>query len=65
MTSDPKGAETKFTVSILYMTVYAYRIERICIDWGVWVELVEGVWMSCCGECLSPGLLKYREVDKK
>jgi hypothetical protein len=59
MTSDLRGAGTKFTVSILYLTVYAYQIERISAEWGVGVELVEGVWLSCCGEYLS---LKNYEV---
>jgi len=51
---DLRGAGTKFTVSMLYLTVYAFRIERICTEWKVGVELVEGVWMSCCGEYFSP-----------
>jgi len=53
MTSDLRGAGTKFTVSMLYLRVFAYQIERICTVGGVGVELVEGVWMSCCGECFS------------
>jgi len=33
--SDLRGAGTIFTVSMLYLTVYAYRIERICTEWKV------------------------------
>ena len=56
---DLRGAGTKFTVSMLYLRVYAYWFERIRTEWRVEVELVEGVWMSCCGEYLS---LKNYEV---
>jgi len=56
---DLRDAGTKFTVSILYWRVYAGWIERICTEWKVELELVEGVYMSCCGEYLS---LKNYEV---